>query len=1053
MLFTYMSGKSYYTNDFTILSPDNNAGKWSDLNIDTINNLQISFMLKVTGNMSDWSNILHITNTGNNCCNIGDRVPGIWLNTDSAGTFLHVTASTNKNGNEWNNFYFNKGTSFTTYVVITFYVNTLTVSFDDIICISNGNKNSNNLYYIFKNPLTEPSQSSIIYLKDPWYNNQNSSKNYAVKNVTFSRISQIYNNMYVFSPYSFIYLQPLFIPFYWNDLKNAGVVDSINNLKISFTIKITDKCKDWNNIFHITSSGSNCCNKGDRVPAVWINTDSQNGLYMHVAASTSNNGNNTHNFYFNKGKSFTSNVILTWRNNEVIVNIDGNINRYNYRNSLIEPDANAKIYLKDPWHQGEPVYTIKNFTISKINNISLSLDKFIFSPNTFTTLISGNVACLWKDLNIDTINNLKVSFTLKVTNQITNWCNILHITNNNTDLGGTIGTRVPGIWLGGGGIIYPSSSTVNNSDEATRYTIPLDPPYTINVVLTWSNRTLIVKINEKAIKNDATGRTSYKFSSSLIEPMPNAKVYIKDPWYNNDNNNYYQIKDLEITQINPDSYLNYQFNGCYANNTSGLTMSTKAKTIKDCAIEAHDNNSTFFSIMTINGNNYSSNYKLEKGIDYPGNDIRYSDGSFDDCSYQCNMTPECNSYTLNLNKGSGCWLKSKNENRSGNSNRNTYTKNSDISTPIKSCSYGNETTNSKNYTTNKSDCSDSSSSQIYLRKDISHNIVYENISENIASKGNSLNIKWGDLNIDTISNMMVSFIIRIDAIPLDSTNMNIIHITSTGNDEDRPFGLWITKELTMLYCVENLNKGVVYHEVPTKLKLATLTKVNIVITKSNNCDIQVYCVESSGKSFDKNLSFDKFTVDGDLLEPSPTATIYIASDPFGGDLGNFMVKSVSIIRANDNMVCGRNNFCVGYEADNKVYCYGGSRSDGCLWGKNDCYTDNQCKGNYTLNSSKYTDNDTPTCPIKNPWSWRTDACPNFYDTLKVDPSPSLQQNNFAYADTNINEKFSNYISVPSLGNKNIVYNDDDLKYYFTLVFVFLVLVCITIVILNKLKII
>jgi hypothetical protein len=1054
-----MSGKSYFTDDFTILSPGNNVGKWSDLNIDSINNLQISFQLKVDSNMNDWANILHITTTGNNCCSIGDRVPALWLNTDSSkGTYLHVTASTNGNrsingnGNEWNNFYFNKGKSFITYVVITFYLNTLTVSFDDTICIADGN--SNNLYYTFKTPLTEPSQSSTIYLKDEWYNHDYSYKNYAIKNITFSRISQIKDNIYVFSPYGFIYLKPSFVPFNWKELKEEKVVDSINNLKISFTIKITDRFTNWNNIFHITSTGNNCCEKGDRVPALWLNSDPNNGIYMHVSASTSNVGNNTHNFYFNRGNSFTANVILTWKNNEVTVNIDGNINTYNYGEDLIEPDANgsdAKIYLKDPWHQDEKVYTIKNFTISKINSIALRVDKFIFSPNSFITLRSNNVACLWQDLNIDTINNLKVSFIVKVTKQITNWCNILHISNDDTNWGGTIGTRVPGIWLGDGGIIYACSSTINNADEANRYTIPFNPPYTINVILTWLNGTLIVKINEKTIKNQ-DGLSSYDFSSSLIEPLPLAKVYIKDPWHDNDNNNYYQIKDLEITQINPHSYLKYQFKGCYENNTKGLTINNDVRTIKECAIAAHDNDSTFFSIMPVDGQNYSINYKEEKGIDYPGNDIRYYNESFNKCAYKCSITPGCNSYTLHRDRGFGCWLKSKNQNRTGNSNRDTYTKNADISSPVISCSYENKDkdkkTNVDNYITNSSDCSNSSSAELYVRKDSSHNILYENISQDSASNGNSLNVIWENLNIDSISNMMISFIIRVDA--LSSTDsMNIIHIMNQDND-DKPFALWVTTISTLRYSVETINKGMEYFNVEgLTLKIATLTKISIIIAGK---DITVYAVENKDGVFSKNPFFTKNTVDSDLVEPSPTATIYIASDPFNSpDLGNFMVKSVSIIRSNDNMVCGRNNFCVGYEADEKVYCYGNSSQ--CLWGKNDCYTDNQCKGKYTLNSAKYTDNDKPKCSNIPNKSWRTDACPNFYDTLKADKPPSLKQDNFGYADTSGYEDFSNYASLPSPGNKNLVYNEDDLKYYFTLVFVFLVLVCIAILILSKLKII
>lgn len=74
------------------------------------------------------------------------------------------------------------------------------------------------------------------------------------------------------------------------------------------------------------------------------------------------------------------------------------------------------------------------------------------------------------------------------------------------------------------------------------------------------------------------------------------------------------------------------------------------------------------------------------------------------------------------------------------------------------------------------------------------------------------------------------------------------------------------------------------------------------------------------------------------------------------------------------MKCGSNKFCLGFEPDHKVYCYG--NSGGCLWGQNSCNTDQDCN-KYSTSSAKYTDGDTPDC--KNPnLGWRVDACPDPY---------------------------------------------------------------------------
>ena len=46
---------------------------------------------------SGWSNILHFTSTGSNCCNIGDRVPAIFLR--PGGGALTITNAVGANGN------------------------------------------------------------------------------------------------------------------------------------------------------------------------------------------------------------------------------------------------------------------------------------------------------------------------------------------------------------------------------------------------------------------------------------------------------------------------------------------------------------------------------------------------------------------------------------------------------------------------------------------------------------------------------------------------------------------------------------------------------------------------------------------------------------------------------------------------------------------------------------------------------------------------------------------------------------------------------------------
>ena len=59
----------------------------------------ISFSLQPTGEINEaWSNIIHFTATGNNCCEYGDRVPAVWFYPGSLR--LHIIDGQPSNGND-----------------------------------------------------------------------------------------------------------------------------------------------------------------------------------------------------------------------------------------------------------------------------------------------------------------------------------------------------------------------------------------------------------------------------------------------------------------------------------------------------------------------------------------------------------------------------------------------------------------------------------------------------------------------------------------------------------------------------------------------------------------------------------------------------------------------------------------------------------------------------------------------------------------------------------------------------------------------------------------
>jgi len=59
-------------------------------------NYEVSFTLTPRGVSRGWTNVFHITTNGN-CCNMGERIPGVWFRDRT--TNLHICTGCNGNGN------------------------------------------------------------------------------------------------------------------------------------------------------------------------------------------------------------------------------------------------------------------------------------------------------------------------------------------------------------------------------------------------------------------------------------------------------------------------------------------------------------------------------------------------------------------------------------------------------------------------------------------------------------------------------------------------------------------------------------------------------------------------------------------------------------------------------------------------------------------------------------------------------------------------------------------------------------------------------------------
>ena len=169
------------------LNQSNLIGQWNTTKIPSSNSMSISFWINIKKLNSNWSSILHITNQNINCCNVGNRVPALWLWPNS--TQLLVVTDQQNQGNTYINSKTNISLNKQTLVTITIDVNKVSIYFN----------NQLNNSYTYPYNLESATREAYFYCPDPWYSPQQSSV--SIKNLTFysdilniDQIQQIYDN-------------------------------------------------------------------------------------------------------------------------------------------------------------------------------------------------------------------------------------------------------------------------------------------------------------------------------------------------------------------------------------------------------------------------------------------------------------------------------------------------------------------------------------------------------------------------------------------------------------------------------------------------------------------------------------------------------------------------------------------------------------------------------------------------------------------------------------------------------------------------------------------
>jgi hypothetical protein len=145
--------------------PVNNLiGNWSLTNISDSTKMTVSFWINISTIASNyWRSIFHVSNTNNNCCNSGDRVPAAWIVPGQSS--LHVRASTSTNGSVGVDATSQLPLNTPVFVTIVFNINVIKVYFSGVI---------NQIYNVSSNMISAI-PTAQFYIADPWYSNPDNS--------------------------------------------------------------------------------------------------------------------------------------------------------------------------------------------------------------------------------------------------------------------------------------------------------------------------------------------------------------------------------------------------------------------------------------------------------------------------------------------------------------------------------------------------------------------------------------------------------------------------------------------------------------------------------------------------------------------------------------------------------------------------------------------------------------------------------------------------------------------------------------------------------------
>jgi len=173
----------------------------------------------------------------------------------------------------------------------------------------------------------------------------------------------------------------------YNDLGFSNTDESFDSISISFLINIVSGLDKWRCIFHFNNTDKDCCNFGDRVPAMFVHPD--NTTKFHIKYSTDTTGNDGIDPNILIPMATPTLITLVFNKNNFTFYVNGNsVTSIGYTD-IYPRNKDTKIYIGDHFdgYGNDGNVLIKNFTIydgalteTDVKNIYNKLNELSIGP-------------------------------------------------------------------------------------------------------------------------------------------------------------------------------------------------------------------------------------------------------------------------------------------------------------------------------------------------------------------------------------------------------------------------------------------------------------------------------------------------------------------------------------------------------------------------------------------------------------------------------------------------------------------------------------------------